>query len=381
MQYDRPYNDEINIGDLFTKLSEYRKHLFRKWWVIGIAAVAFAILLRFYVIWKPEHYISHSDFAVKGTEGSSTSSLASLANSFGIGIATGQEFTNELFLGILQSRTVVKEAFLQKKTLQIGKKSQPHTDYLCNFYIEMYPRWAKKKKIKNFHIEHGNLDSLSRYEDSVLTVIYDEFIENDITTEYGEEVGMNQMEVASISREFSFYMADYLATAGSDYYINSQVKNERTTVDLMKMKSDSLRSLLEEKEELLAKVQDNSNYTVKFSGYLSQNRLLREITLVNTEYATTYAQLQLAQFDLQNKTPLVDIVDPPKYATVKEKESTTLYSIIGLILGGFIAVIVLSIRKYVRDSVEEAKQKQLLIEKHQKTQEQQSLISPDSNKI
>ena len=381
MQYDRPYNDEINIGDLFTKLGEYRKYVFRKWWVILIVAIVMGILLRFYAIWKPEHYISHSDFAVKGTEGTSTSSLASLASSFGIGITTGTEFTNELFLGILQSRTLVKEALLQQETIKINKKSELRTDRLCNFYIEMYPRWAKKKKIKNAHIEHNHIDSLTRYEDSVLTVIYDELIENDITTEFSDDLGMNQMEVSSLNHDWSFYMADYLATAGSEYYINAQIKYERLTVDLMQEKCDSLRGLLESKEDQLAKVQDNSNYTVKFSGYLSQNRLLRDIGIITTEYTTTYSQLQLAKFDMQNKTPLVDIVDQPKYATIKEKEQTTLYLIIGVILGGFLTVIVLSVRKYIKDSVAESKQKKLLIEKYQKEKENQSLIDPESNKI
>jgi len=98
MQYDRPYNDEINIGDLFTKFGEYRRYLVKKWWVILLCALALALGLRFYAVWKKEHYVAHADFAVKGTEGSSTSSLASLASSFGIGITTGTEFTNELFL-------------------------------------------------------------------------------------------------------------------------------------------------------------------------------------------------------------------------------------------------------------------------------------------
>ena len=252
MQYDRPYNDEINIGDLFTKFGEYRRYILKKWWVVLIVAILLAILLRFYSVWKKESYISHADFAVKGTEGSSTSSLASLASSFGIGLATGSEFTNELFLGVLQSRTLVKQALTEKRTLSVKKGVPPREDYLANFYIEMYPKWSKKKKVKDFRLEHGSLDSLTRKEDSCLTVIYDEFIENDITTEFSDDLGMNQMEVSSLSRDFSFYMADYLAYAGSAYYISTQVKNEEITVNFLQTKSDSLRKLLEQKEDLLA---------------------------------------------------------------------------------------------------------------------------------
>lgn len=381
MQYDRPYNDEINIGDLFTKFGEYRRHLIKKWWVILIVAVALAIGLRFYAVWKKEKYVAHADFAVKGTEGSSTSSLASLASSFGIGITTGTEFTNELFLGILQSRTVVKQALMQRRTLTVTKGQPPREDFLANFYIEMYPRWAKKKKVKNFRLEHGSLDSITRYEDSCLTVIYDEIVESDISTEFSDDLGMNQMEVSSLSYDFSYYLADYLAFAGSEYYINNQVSNEQKTVDLMQGKADSLRSLLDQKEELLARIQDGSAFQVKFTGYLNQNRLIREIGLITTEYSTTYAQLQLALFDLQNKTPLVDMIDRPKFATIKEKEQTTMMMIIGFILGTILSSIVLSFRKYIRDSVEEARQKQLVIENYHKEQAEQSLIDTDSNKI
>ncbi len=382
MQYDRPYNDEINIGDLFTKFGEYRRHVFKKWWVILIAAIALAFLLRFYAIWKKENYIAHADFAVKGTEGSSTSSLASLASSFGIGISTGSEFTNELFLGILQSRTLVKEALAQKRTMSVKKGVAPREDYLANFYIEMYPRWAKKKKVKDFRLEHGTLDSLTRREDSCLTVIYDELVENDLSVEFSDDLGMNQLEMASPSRDFSYFLADYIAYAGSDYYINAQLKNEVITVQLMQKKCDSLRALLESKETLLAQIQDNSSFQVKFSGYLSQNRLLRDIGLITTEYSTTYAQWQLALFDQQNKTPLVDMIDQPKYATIKEKEQTTMFMIIGFILGGILSTVVLGIRKYIKDSMEEAKQKQLLIEKFAKdTAGNQSLIDTESNKI
>ena len=361
MQYDRPYNDEINIGDLFTKFGEYRRYVLKKWWVVLIFAILLAFLLRFYAVWKKEQYISHADFAVKGTEGSSTSSLASLASSFGIGITTGTEFTNELFLGILQSRSVVKEALMQKRTMSVKKGVAPREDYLANFYTEMYPKWTKKKKLKNFTLEHGSLDSITVYEDSCLTIIYDELVEKDLTVEFSDDAGMNQMEFASLSRDFSFHFADYITYASSDYYINAQVQNEQKTVALMESKADSLRGLLESKEEQLARIQDGSSFQVKFAGYVSQNRLLREIGLITTEYSTTFAQLQLARFDLQNKTPLVDIIDQPKYSTIKEKEQTTMFMIIGLILGVIFSSIGLSVRKYIRDSVEESKQKQLVI--------------------
>ncbi|HAE14244.1 MAG: hypothetical protein H6548_09920 [Chitinophagales bacterium] len=367
MQYERPYNDEINIGDLITKLGEYRKYLVKKWWVILVSALVVGMALRFYINWRPEHYISHQDFSVKGTEGESTSTLGSLASSFGFGISTGAEFTNEYFLAIMQSRRLIKETLLQERTIQLDKQ-EPRTDYLVNFYLDMYPRWAKKKKLKKFRMDHGNIDSLTIYEDSCLSIIYDEIIDHDLTVDYTDDLDLNQLEFSSINRQFSLDFANYLANAASDFYINSQIVVEVETVSMIQHRADSIRAVMESKEDQLAALQDRTAFTIKAAGLINQGRLLRDIELLNLEYGEVFAQLELAKFDLRNKTPLVSVVDSPRYSTIKEKEQIMLFMIIGFVLGIVISSIVLVIRKYTRDSVAEAKQKQELIRQYEEQQ-------------
>jgi uncharacterized membrane protein YedE/YeeE len=70
---------------------------------------------------------------------------------------------------------------------------------------------------------------------------------------------------------------------------------------------------------------------------------------------------------------------PPRYGTVKEKEQTTFYMIIGFILGGIISTIVLSVRKFIKDSIEESRQKKLLVEKYGRGGQDQSLISTEGD--
>jgi capsule polysaccharide export protein KpsE/RkpR len=360
MQFERPYNDEINIGDLFTKIKEYRKYLFKKWWVILIVAFIMGMTLRFYINWKPEHYISHTDFSVKGTEGESTSTLGSLASTFGFGISTGAEFTNEYFLAIMQSRRLIKETLIQQTEISV-KGHEAKEDYLVNHYIAMYPRWAKKKKLKKFRMDHSNIDSLTIYEDSVLNIVYEEIIDHDLTVDYTDDLDLNQLEFSSINRDFSYFFADYLAGAASEFYIKSQISSEVETVSLIQHRADSIRGIMEDKEDMLASYQDRSAFTIKATGLLNQGRLLRDLELLNLEYGEVFAQLELAKFDLRNKTPLISVVDSPKFSTIKEKEQIMLFMIIGFVLGTIFSSIFLIIRKYMKDSMEEAIQKQAYI--------------------
>jgi hypothetical protein len=211
-------------------------------------------------------------------------------------------------------------------------------------------------------MKHGNLDSLTIYEDSVLNIIYEEIVEKDLTIEYSDDLDLNQMEFSSVNRDFSYHFADYLAYAASDFYISSQVVTELESVRLIQTRADSIKGLMEQKEDQLASLTDRSAFTIKSTGLINQGRLLRDIEMLTLEYGEVYAQLELAKFDLRNKTPLVSVVDSPKYATIKEKEQTILFMVIGFIMGAIISSIILSVRKYSQDSLEEAKRKQELIQ-------------------
>lgn len=217
-------------------------------------------------------------------------------------------------------------------------------------------------------MDHGNIDSLTIYEDSCLSIIYDEIIDHDLTVDYTDDLDLNQLEFSSINRQFSLDFANYLANAASDFYINSQIVVEVETVSMIQHRADSIRAVMESKEDQLAALQDRTAFTIKAAGLINQGRLLRDIELLNLEYGEVFAQLELAKFDLRNKTPLVSVVDSPRYSTIKEKEQIMLFMIIGFVLGIVISSIVLVIRKYTRDSVAEAKQKQELIRQYEEQQ-------------
>lgn len=212
---------------------------------------------------------------------------------------------------------------LLKDTVQL-KGEAPRVDYMVNFYLEMYPRWSSRKKINDFKIIHGDINALSIYEDSVLSVIYDEIIDADLTVTFNEEIGLNQLEFSSLNRDFSRIMANNLASDASEFYIYSQIDNEISTVSLIQDRADSVRLMMQVKEDALARSQDQSAFTVKAAGLLNQGRLLRDIEILTLEYSTIYTQLELAKFDMRNKTPLISVVDSPNIATIKEKEQKLL---------------------------------------------------------
>ena len=112
-------------------------------------------------------------------------------------------------------------------------------------------------------MDHGNIDSLTIYEDSCLSIIYDEIIDHDLTVDYTDDLDLNQLEFSSINRQFSLDFANYLANAASDFYINSQIVVEVETVSMIQHRADSIRAVMESKEDQLAALQDRTAFTIK----------------------------------------------------------------------------------------------------------------------
>ena len=61
--------------------------------------------------------------------------------------STGAEFINEYFFAI-SAVTPLDQGNIVAVRGPFSRTKEPRTDYLVNFTLDMYPRWAKKKSSK-----------------------------------------------------------------------------------------------------------------------------------------------------------------------------------------------------------------------------------------
>jgi len=345
--------EEIRISDLLLTARNYLMYVVRRWWVIIGFAVIGAIAGFIYSSFQDEDYITEATYIIDSGAASSgmLSSLMSLAGAFGVGGGGSSEgFTNELLHGIIQSRRVLKATMMTKYMVN-GK-----LDHMGNHLIEMYPDWAEEWNIQDKRLHSDSLEQATLGEDSLLELMYLKIRADHLTVTFDEFIALNTMTFRSLSRDFSVRASEHILKSSSDFFIQSAVVKEKQSLDIAIHQSDSLMGVLKAKEALLARLTDEQGYGFRATDLLTEGRLIRDIEVLSTMYATSYASLEVARTNLHDKKPIIEIVDQPMYATHKEEIKIVAISIIAGIIGAFMSVIFLILRKAIVDILAEEKE-------------------------
>jgi len=344
--------EEIRISDLLLTARNYLKYVVKSWWIIAGFTVLGTVAGFIYVYFQDEDYLTESTYIIDSGAGSSSmlSSLMSLAGAFGVSTGGSAEgFTNELLHGIIQSRRVLKGTMMTKYMVD-GK-----FDHLGNHLIRLYPDWADEWDIVDKRLTSDSLDAVTPGEDSLLELMYLKLREDHLLVAFDEFVALNTMTFRTLSRDLSVHASEHILQSSSDFFIQSAVVKEKQSLDIALHQSDSLMGVLKAKESLLARLTDEQGYGFRASDLLTEGRLIRDIEVLSTMYATSYASLEVARTNLHDKKPIIEVVDQPKYATHKEEIKLVAISIIAGIIGAFTCIIFLILRKAIVDILSDEK--------------------------
>ena len=232
-------DEEIHLGPIWTSIKESFFYLFRKWYLVLMWMAIFGGLALLYAWWYGTKYTATSTFAIQGSSASAglLSSSLSVANSLGLqGTATkgGGGFDNRFFASLIQSRRVIKESLMEEGTMN-GKK-----DLMANLYVDLYhwrtgsllhKGWNKSPVLKDFKFVPKPLDQFSRLEDSVMNVIYQSIIDNNLTMEYDESSPFNTATFLTRNYDYSRNMMKIMVDKSAGYFMEDVYKLMNVELD------------------------------------------------------------------------------------------------------------------------------------------------------
>ncbi len=338
--------EEIRISDLLVTAKNYILYVIKKWWIILIISALGAVAGFLYAFTQDEDYITEATYIIDSGANSSSmlSSLMSLAGAFGVSTGSkGEGFSNELLHGILQSRRIIKETMMAKYVVD-GK-----LDHLGNHLLRLYPDWAEENSLLNRYLISDDLKNVNSGEDSLLEMLYLKIREEHMLIAYSESTALNMLTFRSLSRDMSVYTTEHMLASASEFFINSAISKEKMSLDIAINQSDSLMGVLKAKEALLARRTDEQGYGFRATDLLTEGRLIRDIEVLSTMYATSYASLEVARTNLNDKKPIIEIIDEPRFSTRKEDIKLVALSIIAGIIAAFMAIIFFILRKAIAD--------------------------------
>ncbi len=353
------YNDEISLKELILKLKGFWDELWKNWYLI----ILFCIPILAFFLYKhfkfEKAYTAELTFMVNENEGGGgLGGVSSVLGSFGFGGTPGGDYNLEKMLTLAKSRKIIQNVILKKVNLN-GQE-----DYFANHFInihDLHSHWAEDINsidLSSFLFTHDSLSIFSLEENTALKYIHSSFIGNAdkginplLNSSINELTGIMELSFKSKDEQFSIRILEELYAYLSKYYVDQAVEKQQNTYNIITAKADSLETELRSAEYSLANFLDTNRNLYARTDQVKQARLEQSVRMLGLAYAKVVEQKEIAEFSLNDQTPVVQIIDYPLSPIEPSKSSLVKNLIIACIIGGFLGAFFIISRRILRDTL------------------------------
>lgn len=345
-------NNEISLMDVLEKAKEWYTYLLSKWKLIILAGLIGSTLGVVYSLMKVPTYTATLSFALEDEKGGGgLGGALGLASSFGLdlGGSGGGVFTASNLTELFKSRAMVEKTLLSPINID-GKKIS-----LAEMYIQnnnWRKNWSDKPKVSSIQfLPNADRKYFTREQDSVLGLIYGNLSKSSLSVgQKDKKISIISIDVSSTSELFAKAFCEALAKQVGQFYIDTKSKKARMNMAILEHQVDSIRRELNNAITGVAAANDNTfglNPALNIRRAPSARRQVdvQANTAILTELVK---QSELAKVTLRKETPLIQIIDKPIFPLAKERFGKLKGIIFGGFLGGFIALLILILKRIIK---------------------------------
>ena len=347
--------EEITLKDLIEKGNLYYKEVRNNWKIIALLIVLFTSIFLFNAIRAGKTFAASKTFLINQESGGNMGGLSSIFGSFNLGGGLN-ESNPERIIELSKSMRIIQSSIFTKASLR-GKN-----DYLANHIIKMYDfhdKWSDDTTgLKDFLFTNTKTEEFNRQEKIALKAVYGKIrgspkkgIKGIIATSYDDVTGIIEMVAETKASSISVAILASIYTSLSEFYVNKMTEKPLKTYQNLSNKVDSLRNLLSSLEYALANELDTNQGLITRKAMLKRAQLERKVQVAYIAYGEAIKNFEIAEFSLKNATPFFQIIDEPILPLTAIRESKIKAIILGIFMGGFLAVAFIVARRLLRDTM------------------------------
>ena len=349
--------ETIKYSELKAVIQRFLNYFISQYKIILFITLITSALGLLYGKIQPSTYKATATFIVEDKSGKGGGGLSGLASQFGIdvgGLTGGGAglFDGDNILEIIKSRSIIEKVLLTKMEEPSSLKVQTIADY----YIQIN-NLAPAFESKNITTKSLNFASLTDgakhtiEQDSILYILYSRINKNLNVEKKSKKSTIITLEVVSGDQVFSKTFAEDLLKQTSDLYIDIKTGNLSRSIDKIQQKTDSLLNIINnisnKTSKLIVPVMEdlvNENAAMKFQKENYRNKFTynnttpieqttRERTVAYTMYAEMAKNLETLKLSLINQTPVIQVLDTPKYPMFDQRTPARYFLLIGFAVG------------------------------------------------
>ena len=334
------YEERISFADIYSKFVRLFEHLISIWKRIILVSILIFLLYSSYQLLRSPVYTANSTFVLESSEGD-VSQLSSLASSVGInvgGLLDGNTlFQTENIVELYRSQTMLYDVFMSTQEID-GISERLITRF--GRRTKQDRRWTRKVA-ENFTFEVPD-DAITRAHDSIVFEVIRDFKEKNLLVKKPDRrLSILAVRVNSKDEKFAKRFNEILVKNVNDFYLDTKTRKTGEIVATLQKQVDSVKMILDEKLVELALATErvpNPNPLMQTSKVPIQ-KLQIDTQTSAAVYTEMVKNLELAKISHLKNTPLVQLIDKPRFPLEDNKDSTFKTVVLGGIWGGFLSVI------------------------------------------
>lgn len=333
--------EQIKVSDLLALVNKVIKYLLTQYKLIGITTTITCLIAFGYWYQQTPTYRASATFIVE--EGSSKGGgLSGIASQFGIDIGSmmggggSGMFSGDNIYEIMKSRLIIEKVLLSKVDSTEGEKGLSMADLYMQIAGVKAALVSKGPQYANLNFLNITEDSKhSILQDSVLNILVQRVTSQNIVIEkQNKKTSIITVSVSSSSQVFSKLFVEKLLNQTSALYIDIKTKNLSKNIAKIQHKADSLQNSLNN-------IYDRSYINLS----RPQEATTRDKTVTYTLYGEVIKNLETLKISLINQTPLIQVLDMPRYPLLDQKIRLKNLLLMGFAIG-FILSSILAIFLY-----------------------------------
>lgn len=350
-------NEDISLKDIILNLKDWWKYLVSKWLIIiGLSFIG-GIFGFFYAKSLDPIYRADLSFALEDNQsGGGLSGALGIASQFGLdmGGGAGGAFSGDNLIELMKSRSMVEKSLLT--SVNIDNKTQTLADYYIKIK-NLKESWKDKPNLKDVSFPLNlNRSQFSRIQDSVLGVFHTDLIKNSLTvSKLDKKLSIITVTVKSIDENFSKYFCDRLVKEVSDFYVETKTKKSVQNLSILQHQVDSVKRMLTSAISGVASTSDlypNANMARNILRVPSQMKQV-DVQANQAILIEMVKNLEVSKISLRRETPLIQIIDVPRFPLEKKQLGKLKSALIGSILVGLFTVVIFIFIKLYHQIVNE----------------------------
>jgi uncharacterized protein involved in exopolysaccharide biosynthesis len=343
--------DEISLKEIIKNAQVWFAYFKSKWKSILIAGLIGGLLGLGYAIIQKPIYNANLTFAFY--EKDNKGGLGSIASQFGLGGlsggADGGVFSGYNMLELLKSRFLVEKTLLSQIEIK-GKK-----ELLVNRYIRFNKldiKWAKDSVLKGVTFNNDNRAEFTEQQNYCLRVVSRKVLkENLVISKIEKKVDIVSINVQSKDQLFAKFFAENLAKTVTEFYIETKTSKSRKDCDILQKRVDSVTSELNAAMSGRAKELDQNFGIIRQQAAVPRLRNELKVQMLTALYGELVKNLEFSKLSLMREAPLIQVIDRP----ILPLEFSLLNKLKGMEIGGllfgFLSVIGLAVKKFLKNMV------------------------------